>query len=75
MGRVLAIAAALYVLGHPNFDAWRPIAFDRSLREFHRDMNRLAYETTRVLTVFDRTGTVRTLTELGSQLQSMATIR
>ncbi len=75
MGRVLAIAAALYALGHPGFDAWRPVAFDRSLREFHRDMNRIAHDTLRVFAVFDRSGTVRTLAELGSQLQAMVTVR
>jgi hypothetical protein len=75
MGRVLAIAAALYTLGHPHFDAWRPIAFDRSLREFHNDMNRIAHSTVRMVAVFDRSGATRTLSDLGAQLQAMVTDR
>jgi hypothetical protein len=75
MTRLLAVAAALYALGHPGFDAWRPIAFDRSLREFHRDVNRIAHDSMRVLVVFDRSGTVHALTELGGQLHTMITAR
>ena len=40
MWRWLAIAAVLYAGGHPALDAYRPVAFERSLREFHRDVNR-----------------------------------
>lgn len=75
MGRLLAIALWLYAFGHSQFDAWRPLAFDASLREFHRDINRIASETSRVFVVFDRTGTLHALGTLGSQLQAILTAR
>jgi hypothetical protein len=75
MTRLLAVAAALYALGHPGFDAWRPMAFDRSLREFHRDVNRIAHDGIRVLAAFDRSGTVRTLNDLSGQFHALLTAR
>ena len=39
MWRWLAVAAALYGFGDPQFEAYRPAAFERSLREFHRDVD------------------------------------
>ncbi len=71
MWRCLAIAALLYAGGHPSLDAWRPAAFERSLREFHRDVNRLAEHGVRIATAVDQTRTLRHLSALNVQFQAM----
>jgi hypothetical protein len=71
MWRWFAIAAALYAGGHPGFDAWRPAAFERSLREFHRDVNRLGNDTVSTVTGIDQARALREFSALGAQLQAM----
>jgi hypothetical protein len=71
MWRCLAIAAVLYGFGHPEFEAYRPVAFERSLREFHRDVNRIAAVSTRGFVMFDQNRALRSLNSLGAQFQSM----
>jgi len=71
MWRWLVIAAILYAGGHPGLEAYRPIAFDRSLREFHRDVNRVAADTTRAFLMFDQVRSLHSLSTLGAQFQAM----
>ena len=66
-----AIAAALYASGHPSLDAWRPAAFERSLREFHRDVNRLGNDTVQTVTGIDPARALQQFSSLGVQLQAM----
>ena len=71
MWRWLAIAAVLYGFGHRDLDAYRPAAFDRSLREFHRDVNRMAATATQAFIMFDQSRSLRSLNTIGAQLQAM----
>ena len=71
MWRWFAIAAALYACGHPGLDAWRPAAFDRSLREFHRDVNRLATDTMQVATGVDQIRMLNQFSSLNANFQTM----
>ncbi len=71
MWRWLAVATLLYAFGHSGFDAYRPAAFDRSLREFHRDVNRLTEDGIRTATAFDQAGTLRYLNSLSVHFQAM----
>ena len=71
MWRWFAIAAALYVGGHPGLDAWRPAAFERSPREFHRDVNRLGNEAMLTATGLDHARALQRFSSLGAQLQAM----
>jgi hypothetical protein len=73
MWRCLAIAAMLYGFGHPGLEPYRPAAFDRSLREFHRDVNRLAAHGVGIATAVDQTRTLRHLSSLSAQFQAMLT--
>jgi hypothetical protein len=73
MWRCLAIAAMLYAFGHPGLDAYRPMAFDRSLQEFHRDVNRVAAVTTRAFVMFDQSRVRRSLNSLSANFQAMLT--
>ena len=70
MWRALVIAIILYLGGHPGFEAYRPLAFDRSLQEFHRDVNRMIAVTTRAF-MFDQHRSLRSLNVLGAQFQAM----
>jgi len=71
MWRWFAIAAALYAGGHPGLDAWRPAAFERSPREFHRDVNRLGNEAMLTATGLDQARALQRFSSLGAQLQAM----
>jgi hypothetical protein len=71
MWRCFAIAATLYAGGHPDLDAWRPAAFDRSLREFHRDVNRLGSDAMRTATGLDQTRMLMQFGSLSEQFQTM----
>jgi hypothetical protein len=71
MWRWFAIAAALYAGGHPGLDAWRPAAFERSLREFHRDVNRLGNDAVLTVAGIDQARAMREFSSLGVQLQAM----
>jgi hypothetical protein len=71
MWRWFAIAAALYAGGHPSLDAWRPAAFDRSLREFHRDVNRLGSDTAKAVTGLDQTRMLMQFGSLNANFQTM----
>ena len=71
MWRCLAIAAVLYAGGHPGLDAYRPAAFERSLREFHRDVNRLAATPRSAAVGLDQARALRQLSSLGGQFQAM----
>ena len=73
MWRLMAIAAMLYGAGHPTLDPYRPAAFERSLREFHRDVNRLADDATRAVTGVDHVRALRQFASLG--VQTMLTAR
>ena len=75
MWRWFAIAAALYAGGHPGLDAWRPAAFERSLREFHRDVNRLGNDAVLTATGFDQARALAQFSSLGAQLQAMLSRR
>ena len=75
MWRWLAIAAVLYGIGHPELAAYRPVAFDRSLREFHRDVNRVAATATDAFVMFDQARLLRSINTLGVQLQAMLSDR
>lgn len=75
MWRLLIIATALYAGGHPALDAYRPAAFERSLREFHRDVNRLAEHGMQAAVGLDQARALRQLTALGGQFQSMLSVR
>ena len=41
MGRILALATAIYAYGDACFDGRRPSAFDRPVREFRRSADTL----------------------------------
>jgi hypothetical protein len=71
MWRCLALATALYACGHPALEAYRPAAFDRSLREFHRDVNRVAVSTTGAFVMLDQNRTLRSLNAMSAQFQTM----
>ena len=71
MWRWLAIAAVLYGFGHPSFGDYRPVAFERSLREFHRDVNRMAAAARQTAAAFDQSRSLQSLNTLGAQLQAM----
>ena len=71
MWRWLAIAAVLYAGGHPELDAWRPAAFERSLREFHRDVNRLGGDAMQSALGLDQARALRQFSSLGAQFQAM----
>lgn len=71
MGRLLVIAAILYAFGHSGLDAYRPAAFERSLREFHRDVNRVAAVTASAFVMFDQSRSLRSLNSLSAQFQAM----
>jgi hypothetical protein len=71
MWRWFAIAAAFYAGGHPGLDAWRPAAFDRSLREFHRDVNRLGGDAVQVATGLDQARMLSQFGSLSEQFQTM----
>ena len=76
MWRWLAIAAVLYGLVHPSLAVYRPSAFDRSLREFHRDVNRLSDDAMRVATTLPDPGQpLRTLNSLSASFQTMLSAR
>jgi hypothetical protein len=75
MWRWLIIVMALYAGGHPALDAYRPAAFERSLREFHRDANRLARRGIEAATGLDQTRALRQFVALSGQLQSMLSAR
>ena len=59
MWRWLAVAAILYGLGDSQFDDYRPAAFERSLREFNRDVDRMAAGTLSAFVMFDQTRSLR----------------
>lgn len=71
MWRWFAVAAALYSCGHPGLDAWRPAAFDRSLREFHRDVNRLGSDAVRSATGLDQVRVLGQFNSLNANFQTM----
>jgi hypothetical protein len=71
MWRVLAVAAVLYGFGHRDLDAYRPVAFDRSLREFHRDVNRMTATATQAFVMFDQKRSLQSLSTMAAQLQAM----
>jgi hypothetical protein len=71
MWRWLAVAAALYGFGDPQFEAYRPAAFERSLREFHRDVDRMTAGTLHAFVMFDQARSLRSLTTLTAQFQAM----
>jgi hypothetical protein len=75
MWRWLIIAMALYAGGHPALDAYRPAAFERSLREFHRDVNRLAEQGMQAAAGFDQVRALRQFATLSGQFQSMLSAR
>jgi len=75
MLRCLAIATLIYAMGHPDFAAYRPDAFDRSLREFHRDVNRVAGVTFGAATVLAPAQSLRSLDTLSGRLQAMLSNR
>ena len=75
MWRWLAIAAAIYAAGHPDFSTHRPAAFDRSLREFHRDVNRMASGAVQAIAGADHVRSMRQFATLSAQLQAMLTDR
>jgi len=75
MWRWLAIAAVLYAGGHPALDAWRPAAFERSLTEFHHDVNGLRNDAVRTVTGLDQARAMQQFYSLGDQLQSIVISR
>ena len=46
-------------------------AFERSLREFHRDVNRFCNDTVSTVTGIDQARALREFSVLGAQLQAM----
>ena len=75
MWRWLAVAAILYGLGDSQFDDYRPAAFERSLREFHRDVDRMTAETVSAFVMFDQARSLRSLVTLTAQLKAMTSNR
>jgi hypothetical protein len=65
MGRWLILAVGLYAGGHPALDAYRPAAFEHSLREFHRDVNRLAERGLYAATGLDQARALSQIAALG----------
>ena len=53
MGRIWALAIALYVYGHASFDGRRPAAFDKPVREFRRSLDAVPGDGRRMLTAVD----------------------
>ena len=75
MWRWLVIVAAFYAGGHPPLDAWQPAAFERSLREFHHDVNRLRSDALQTVTGLEQARALRQFHSLGDQLRAMLTGR
>lgn len=75
MLRCLVLAAAIYAFGHPALEAYRPAPFERSLREFHRDINRIAEATWDAAATFDRGRALRSFETLSVRLQAMQSAR
>lgn len=53
MGRILALAMALYACGDPSFDGRRPAALDRPAHEFRRSVDALPTDGRRALFAVD----------------------
>jgi len=75
MGRLLIIAMAVYAGGHPALDAYRPSAFERSLREFHRDVNRIAEQGMQTATGLEQARMLHQFTMLSGQFRTMLSAR
>lgn len=75
MWRWFIIVMALYAGGHPALDTYRPAAFERSLREFHRDMNRLAEQGMQAAVGLDQARALRQFATLSDQFQAMLSAR
>jgi hypothetical protein len=75
MWRCLAIAVLLYAAGDARLDAYRPAAFERSLREFHRDVNRIGADAVRTAAGLDQVRALQDFSSLGARLQAMLPLR
>ena len=53
MGRIWALAVALYVYGDASFDGRRPGALDKPVREFRRSVDAVPGDGRRALTTVD----------------------
>jgi len=71
MGRILFVAALIYAAGHPALDGQRPALFDRPLRSFHAEIDRMARDTRRAWSVLDDAGSMRHLRPLIDQIGAM----
>lgn len=71
LGRSLAIVALVYACGHPDFDGYRPAAFDRTLRSFHGEVNAAVRDGRRVLVLLDDARSMRYLEGDSRGMQSM----
>ena len=71
MWRWLAIAAIIYAGGYPGLEPYRPAAFERSLREFHRDVNRLVSDAMQSAAGVHHVRAMRRFASLSAQFQAM----
>ena len=53
MGRIWALAIALYVYGDASFDGRRPAALEKPVREFRRSVDAVPGDGRRALTAVD----------------------
>jgi hypothetical protein len=61
MWRSLLAAVVVYTYGHPGFDGFRPGGLDRPLQSFHREVNVMARDGQRVLSMLDDARSMRYL--------------
>ena len=53
MGRLWALAIALYVYGDASFDGRRPVLLDKPLREFRRSVDAIPTDSRRAILAVD----------------------
>jgi hypothetical protein len=68
---LLLLLALLYGYGHSACDGYRPAAFDRPLREFHREAGEIASGVRRALATLDDARSMRYLAILLRRLDGV----
>lgn len=63
MGRMIALLALAYGCGHPAAEAYRPVAADRPLRNFHRAVDTTIADGRRALAALDDARRMRYLAD------------
>jgi hypothetical protein len=61
MFRVLIAATAVYAVGYPGFDGYRPAALDKPLQRFHTEVDLAARDGRRAIATLDDARAMRYL--------------